>query len=125
MREVVLRKTPDKEASVKKVLDASSGEIDRHLAGTRIGPQPQDAQELVADYPILPVRRRLWERMLRSVDSGGMAGQLRTQLHIVHDTVREVAEKPLGTVAPADAIYWQIETAMLQNAQSSRVTWRL
>ena len=54
--------------------------------------------------------------MLRSVDSAGTAGQLRTQLRIVHDTVREVAEKPLGTVVPADAIYWQIETEMQQSA---------
>ena len=116
VREVVLRKTPDKVASVKEVLDASSGEIDRHLAGTKIGPQPNDVQDRVADYPILPVRRRLWERMLRSVDSAGTAGQLRTQLRIVHETAREVAEKPLGTVAPADAIYWQVETEMLQSA---------
>ena len=116
VREVVLRKTPDKIASVKSVLDSSSGEIDRHLAGTRIGPQPSDVEDRVADYPILPVRRRLWERMLRSVDRAGTAGQLRTQLRIVHDTTREVATKPLGTVAPADAIYWQIENAMLQSA---------
>ena len=116
VREVVLRKTPDKIAFVKKVLDSSSGEIDRHLAGTKIGPQPQDVQERVADYPILPVRRRLWERLLRSVDSAGTAGQLRTQLRIVHDAAREVADKPLGTVAPADAIYWQIEQGLLGNA---------
>ena len=116
VREVVLRKTPDKVAAVKEVLDAASGEIDRHLAGTKIGSQPKDVEERVADYPILPVRRRLWERMLRSVDSGGRAGQLRTQLRIVHDTVGEVADEPLGTVAPADAIYWQIETEMQQNA---------
>ena len=116
VREVVLRKTPDKVGTVKSVLDSSSGEIDRHLAGTKIGPQPIDVQDRVADYPILPVRRRLWERMLRSVDSAGTAGQLRTQLRIVHDTTREVAEKPLGAVAPADAIYWQVETEMLQSA---------
>ena len=116
VREVVLRKTPDKIASVKKVLDGSSGEIDRHLAGTKIGPQPNDVHDRVADYPILPVRRRLWERMLRSVDSAGTAGQLRTQLRIVHETARAVADKPLGTVSPADAIYWQIETEMLQSA---------
>ena len=116
VREVVLRKTPDKVATVKRVLDSSSGEIDRHLAGTRIGPQPSDVQERVADYPILPVRRRLWERMLRSVDRAGTAGQLRTQLGIVHEAVREVAEKPLGAVAPADAIYRQIATVMLQSA---------
>ena len=116
VREVVLRKTPDKVAYVKSVLDSASGEIDRHLAGTRIGPQPSDVQDRVADYPMLPVRQRLWERMLRSVDSAGTAGQLRTQLRIVHDTAREVAEKPVGAVAPADAIYWQVETEMLQNA---------
>ena len=120
VREVVLRKRPDRVAAVKSVLDLSSGEIDRHLAGTRIGPQSIDVQDRVADYPILPVRRRLWERMLRSVDSAGTAGQLRTQLHIVHDASREVAEKPLGTVVPADAIYWQIETEMLQSAVLSR-----
>ena len=115
VRQVVLRKIPDKEASVKKILDSFSGEIDRHLEGTKIGPQHKDIQDRVADYPILPVRRRLWERMLRSVDSAGTAGQLRTQLRIVHDTVREVAEEPLGTVVPADAIYWQIQTEMQQN----------
>ena len=54
--------------------------------------------------------------MLRSVDSAGTAGQLRTQLRIVHDTVREVADRPVGAVAPADAIYWQVETEMLQSA---------
>ena len=116
VREVVLRKTPDKTASVRSVLDSASGEIDRHLAGTRIGPQPSDVQDRVADYPMLPVRRRLWERMLRSVDSAGTAGQLRTQLRIVHETTRDVAEKLLGAVAPADSIYWQIETEMLQSA---------
>ena len=116
VREVVLRKAPDKAAAVKRILDASSGEIDRHLAGTRIGPRPDDVQDRVADYPILPVRRRLWERMLRSVDSAGAAGQLRTQLRIVHDTTRDVADRPLGFVAPSDAIYWQIETEMQQSA---------
>ena len=116
VREVVLRKKPDKVAAVKEILDSSSGEIDRHLAGTRIGPHPSDVQDRVSDYPLLPVRRRLWERMLRSVDSAGTLGQLRTQLKIVHETTREVATKPLGTVAPADAIYWQVEEGMLRSA---------
>ena len=91
VREVVLRKAPDKTVPVKRILDASSGEIDRHLAGTRIGPRPDDVKDRVADYPILPVRRRLWERMLRSVDTAGAAGQLRTQLKIVHEAVRKLA----------------------------------
>ena len=115
VREVVLQKAPNKIAPVRDVLDAASGEIDRHLAGTRIGPQPDDVQDRVADYPILPVRRRLWERMLREVDSAGAAGQLRTQLKIVHEAVSKVADAPLGTVAPSDEIYWQIETWMLES----------
>jgi hypothetical protein len=115
VREVVLRKAPDKVGTVKKTLDASSGEIDRHLAGTRIGPRAEDAKDRVADYPLLPVRRRLWERMLRAIDTAGSAGQLRTQLRIVHDATRDVADETLGTVVPADAIYWQLEAEMLQS----------
>ena len=115
VREVVLQKAPTGVAPVRDILDAASGEIDRHLAGTRIGPQPDDVQDRVADYPILPVRRRLWERMLREVDSAGAAGQLRTQLKIVHEAVRKVADDPLGIVAPADEIYRQIETWMLES----------
>ena len=114
VREVVLRKAEDKKTPLKNALDEFSGEIDRHLVGTRIGPQPEDVQHRVADYPILPVRRRLWERILRSVDSAGTAGQLRTQLRIVHETARRVADKPLGTVAPSDDIYRQIGDHMLQ-----------
>lgn len=120
VREVVLRKLPDKVQAVKNVLDAASGEIDRHLAGTRIGSKPEDVQDRVADYPLLPVRRRLWERMLRAIDSAGTAGQLRTQLRVVHDSTREVADKPLGTVVPADAVYWQREAEMLQSGVLQR-----
>ena len=115
VRAVVLRKAPDKIAPVKEMLDTFSGEIDRHLAGTGIGTQPQDTQDRVADYPLLPVRRRLWERLLRVVDTAGTAGQLRTQLRIVHETTKEIGNRPLGTVIPSDAIYRQIKTHMLQN----------
>ena len=113
VREVVLRKAPDKVASVKGILDSFSGEIDRHLAGTKIGHKPEDTLDRVADYPLLPVRRRLWERLLRAVDTAGTAGQLRTQLKIVHEATRDVAEKPLGTVIPSDAIYRQIKEHMV------------
>ena len=115
VREVVLRKAPDKVASVKDVLDSFSGEIDRHLAGTKIGHKPEDTLDRVADYPLLPVRRRLWERLLRAVDTAGTAGQLRTQLRIVHEATRDVAEKPLGTVIPSDAIYRQIKEHMIMH----------
>ena len=120
VREVVLRKAPDKVGAVERVLDTFSGEIDRHLAGTKIGPQPQDTQDRVADYPLLPVRRRMWERLLRVVDSAGTAGQLRTQLRIVHEATQRIAEAPLGTVIPSDAIYHEIKEHMLGNGALMR-----
>ena len=120
VREVVLRKFPDRVPELEGVLEASSGEIDRHLVGTRIGPRPGDKQDLVSDYPLLPVRRRLWERVLRAVDSAGAAGQLRTQLRAVHEATREVADKPLGSVVRGDVLYWQLEAEMQQSAVLQR-----
>ncbi|HUX87344.1 MAG TPA: BREX system P-loop protein BrxC [Chloroflexota bacterium] len=115
VREVVLRKAPEKVSAVRNLLDLASGEIDRQLAGTRIGRQASDGSDRVSDYPLLPVRRRFWERVLRAIDSAGTAGQLRTQLQIVYESTRDVAEQILGTVIPADAIFWKLETVMTQN----------
>ena len=44
----------------------------------------------------------------------GTTAQLRTQLRIVHDAVRELAEKPLGTVLAADCIFDQLQPILLQ-----------
>lgn len=107
VRSVVLRKDEAKRPELRRVLDRVSGEIDRHLAGTRIGPKPADREDLEADYPLLPTRRRFWESLLRSVDSAGKAGQLRTQLRVVHEASRLVAEKPVGYVVGGDLIYSQ------------------
>ena len=115
VRQVVLRKAENKKQDVKEVLDKTSGEIDRQLAGTKIGRRPSDTGELVPDYPLLPVRRRFWERVLRAIDSAGTAGQLRTQLRIVHEAARHVADQPLGTVVAGDFIYGQLRSAMLQS----------
>lgn len=107
VRSVVLRKDESKRPELRRMLDRVSGEIDRQLAGTRIGPKPADREDLEADYPLLPTRRRFWESLLRSVDSAGKAGQLRTQLRIVHEATRMVAEKPIGYVVGGDLIYSQ------------------
>ena len=96
VREVVLRKKPDKIPMLNAVLEAASGEIDRHLQGTNIAPNGADQPDLVPDYPLLPVRRRFWERTLRAIDSAGAAGQLRTQLRIVHEAARAVAREAAG-----------------------------
>src|SRR6266567_2225477 len=116
VREVVLRKNPTKIAILQDVLNTASGEIDRQLAGTRIGPRPTDNTRLVPDYPLLPVRNRFWESILRSVDSLGTAGQLRTQLRIVHDAIKEVANSPIGTVVAGDVIYNHLKADMLQSS---------
>lgn len=115
VREVVLQKKPSQVNDVRQVLDTARGEIDRQLAGSRIGPNGADEQSLVPDYPLLPARRRFWERALRAIDSAGTSAQLRTQLRIVFEATRQVAEQPLGTVVPGDVVYEQQKSAMLQN----------
>jgi len=47
---------------------------------------------LVQDYPILPVRRRFWERVLARLDKAGTGAQLRTQLWIVFDAMQKTAD---------------------------------
>jgi hypothetical protein len=87
-RRVVLAKKADKRKVIEDMFQAHAGEVDRQLAGTRIGPRAEDRKFMVEDYPLLPVRRRFWERVLRTVDLPGTASQLRTQLRVVHDSVR-------------------------------------
>lgn len=115
VREVVLRKREDHKTDLKAVLDRASGEISRHLADTRIGWRATDSEDLIPDYPLLPVRRRFWESVLRAVDSAGTAGQLRTQLRIVHEAAREVAGQLVGHVVAGDFIYDQLKPEMLQS----------
>ncbi len=113
-RRVVLAKKADKRNAVEDTLAAHSGEIDRQLAGTPIATRPEDRQTIVDDYPLLPVRRRFWEKALQAVDAPGTTAQLRTQLRIVHDAVRETAELPLGHVVPADFIFEQLQPDLLR-----------
>jgi len=107
-RRVVLAKKADKKKAIEDMLDAHAGEINRQLAGTRIAACSEDRDIIVDDYPLLPVRRRFWEHVLRAVDVPGTASQLRTQLKIVHEAVRQTAGEDLGTTVPADFIFEQI-----------------
>jgi hypothetical protein len=113
-RRVVLAKKADKKKTVEDTLNAHAGEIDRQLAGTRIVACAEDRDIIVDDYPLLPVRRRFWEHVLRAVDVPGTASQLRTQLKIVHEAVRQTAEAALGTVVPADFIFGQLHPDLLR-----------
>ena len=119
-RHVVLAKRADKMAELKAVLEANSGEIDRHLAGTRIAPRREDRGVLADDYPLLPVRRRFWEHSLRAVDRAGTAGQLRTQLRVVYDAIRRSADAPVGTVVPADFLFEENAGHLLQSGELLR-----
>lgn len=107
VRQVILRKKPDRIGELNGLLDQVSGEIDRHLGGTNIGPRAADKQDLVPDYPLLPTRRRFWELALRALDKAGKAGVLRTQLRIVHEATSDVADDPVGRVVGADFLYYQ------------------
>jgi hypothetical protein len=114
-RRVVLAKKVDKKTFIEDALNAHAGEIDRQLAGTLIAARSEDRDIVVDDYPLLPVRRRFWENVLRAVDVPGTASQLRTQLKIVHEAVRQTAEATLGTVVPADFIFGQLHPDLLRS----------
>ena len=125
VREIVLLKQPDRVDAVQAVLEKHNGEISKHLSGTTIGPRPEDADVLVSDYPLLPVRRRFWEHALRAVDVGGTTVQLRNQLRVVYEAVRSSAQAPLGTVIPADFLYVQLAPNLLQTGVLPREVHQL
>lgn len=104
VRRVLLNKEPAMRPALEKALEGVAGPISRQLVGSKIRHTIQDDKELIEDYPLLPSRRRFWESVLRQADAG-RAGQLRSQLRIVHDANRSVAQKPVGTVVGADYLY--------------------
>jgi hypothetical protein len=114
IRQVILAKKPDRMAAINQIMTDHQGEISRHLMGTKLEHRSDDSASFVLDYPILPVRRRFWERTLRSVDQAGTTGQLRNQLKLVHEASRKTADLPLGHVVAGDFIFNQMATNMLQ-----------
>lgn len=104
VRRVLLNKEPAGRSTLEKALADVAGQISRQLVGSKIQHTAQDDGDLLEDYPLLPSRRRFWESVLRQADAG-RAGQLRSQLRIVHDANRLVATKPVGTVVGADYLY--------------------
>jgi hypothetical protein len=82
IRKTVLRKKPEQESVILKCLKTNQGEVARHLQNTRFAARHDDDNFFVADYPLLPTRRRFWEKVLRNTDHSGTKAQLRSQLHI-------------------------------------------
>ena len=62
---------------------------------------------MVADYTILPSTRKFWKKILQVIDTAGTSGQLRSQLRIVDESLKKVADKDLGFIVPGDFIFEQ------------------
>jgi hypothetical protein len=120
IRKTVLRKKPEQEATISTCLNTSQGELARQLNNTRFAATHDDEKILNADYPLLPTRRRFWEKVLRNTDHSGTKAQLRSQLQIVFEATRSTAESPVGTVVPADFIYDQISTDLINSGELER-----
>jgi hypothetical protein len=119
IRKVVLQKRPDRKSTLQAVIESSEGEITRQLQGTRIEAVPTDKERYVEDYPLLPVRQRFWEKVLRNIDTG-LTGQLRTQLRITHEAVAKVADAPIGTVIAADTLFDQLAVGLIEKGVLDR-----
>jgi hypothetical protein len=114
IRKVITAKKPDKTSAIKAIVSAHEGEITRHLRGTKLEYRTEDEAGYIPDYPLLPVRRRFWEKVLRAVDVAGIAAQLRNQLTVVYEAVRTYADRNIETVVGGDFMYWHKATDLVQ-----------
>ena len=120
IRKVILQKKETARPHIESVIENNLGEISRHLHGSTIEHNKDDEKIMLADYPLLPIRRRFWEKVLHALDVTGTGSQLRNQLRIVHEACKATAEKEIGHVLPADFIYDQISTNLLQTNMISK-----
>lgn len=116
-RQIILAKKPTAQPQVENVWRSNLGEISRHLRGTKLEHVTDDEDVMTSDYPLLPVRRRFWERVLRTIDTTGTVSQLRSQLRVVHEAVLATADAPLGHVVSGDFLYDQIAASLVSTAQ--------
>ncbi|HCN68765.1 MAG TPA: BREX system P-loop protein BrxC [Candidatus Accumulibacter sp.] len=119
-RKIILAKKPTAQPEVDRIWRANLGEISRHLRGTKLEHVTDDEAVMTADYPILPVRRRFWEKVLRTIDTTGTVSQLRSQLRVVHEAVLATADQPVGKVVAGDFLYDQIAANLVSTAQLPR-----
>ncbi|MGW8158714.1 MAG: BREX system P-loop protein BrxC [Desulfoprunum sp.] len=115
IRQVILAKKPEAKTPIEQIMQTNLGEISRHLAGTTIGHQQYDIAFFPQDYPILPVRRRFWENTLRVLDQTGTDSQLRNQLSMIHKVIQTNLNESLGSVVPADYLYFDSADKLLQS----------
>jgi hypothetical protein len=117
IRKTILEKKPSVVTGIDKKMEDSLGEISRNLEGTLFGYITDDRQTLVADYPLLPSTRKFWNKLLQMIDTAGTSGQLRNQLRLVDESLKAVARAPLGCVVPADSIFNQNQTQLIQSGR--------
>jgi hypothetical protein len=94
IRKTVLRKKPEQESPSRPVHGSQSGRTGPSFAKFPPCRHPRRRQFFVADYPLLPTRRRFWEKVLRNTDHSGTKAQLRSQLQIVFEATRQTARRP-------------------------------
>lgn len=115
IRKVILSKKAEAISPIEQMMHANLGEISRHLAGTTIGHRQDDIPYFAQDYPILPIRRRFWEKSLRTLDQTGTDSQLRNQLSMIHKVIQTNLGESLGHVVPADYLYFDCADKLLQS----------
>ena len=125
-RKVLLHKKPSAVPAIEAMFDGHAGEVARHIQTTRVGPRPEDRRDRVPDYPLLCTRRRFWEVCFQAVDAAGTHSQLRSQLRILHDSLRQVADRELGAAIPASDLFSAlapslVNTGVLLNEINTRI----
>jgi hypothetical protein len=112
-RKMLLQKKPSAVEAIRSALNRNAGEISRHLQGTRLAERSDDRRVIVDDYPLLPTRRRFWEECFRAVDAAGTHSQLRSQLRILDDALKQIADRDVPSVIAADALFDAIAPDMV------------
>lgn len=125
-RKVLLHKKASAVPAIETMLDSHSGEIARHLQGTKVGERPEDRRDRTPDYPLLSTRRRFWEACFQAADAAGTHSQLRSQLRILNDSLQDLAERDLGTAIPASDLFNAlapslVNTGVLLNEINTRI----
>ena len=123
IRKVILAKRPESIKAIGNILQDNIGEISRHLAGSQLAYKANDEQYLIADYPILPTRRRFWERTLQKLDQTGTDSQLRNMLSMNLKMIQANADLPLGHVSPGDFLFFDLADKLLQSRILPRPTY--
>ena len=114
VRQVILAKRADAIPEIERRLDKNLAEITRQLQGTGLAHRSEDPEVFAADYPILPVRRRFWETVLRVLDQTGTDSQLRNQLSMAHKVIQTNLDQVVPHVIPADYLYFDAADRLLQ-----------